>query len=253
MKKNLVQNFYKKLIYNLKNSKNLFYKNNDLEFSYKYVYEKIIILTSIINKHKKNGVNIIDINNVYIDDDVKIGKGTTVEPGVHIKNGSQIGKNVIIRPNSQISNSIISDNCEIDGAIIRDSEISNNVFAGTNSLIRDGSCIKKYSRIGNLVEVKNSIIGEKSTISHFSYIGDSTIGENVNIGASTVTCNYDGEKKHRTVIEKGAFIGAGSMIIAPVTIGKNAKTGAGSVIRKDVLSNDIVAGVPAKSIKWLLL
>ena len=206
-----------------------------------------------INKHKKNGVNIIDIKNVYIDDDVKIGIGTTVEPGVHIKNGSQIGKNVIIRPNSQISNSVISDNCEIDGAIIRDSEISNNVFAGTNSLIRDGSYIKKYCKIGNLVEVKNSIIGEKSTISHFSYIGDSTIGENVNIGASTVTCNYDGEKKHRTVIEKGAFIGAGSMIIASVTIGKNAKTGAGSVIRKDVLSNDIVAGVPAKSIKWLLL
>ena len=185
-----------------------------------------------INKHKKNGVNIIDIKNVYIDDDVKIGIGTTVEPGVHIKNGSQIGKNVIIRPNSQISNSVISDNCEIDGAIIRDSDISNNVFAGTNSLIRDGSYIKKYCKIGNLVEVKNSIIGE-----------------NVNIGASTVTCNYDGEKKHRTVIEKGAFIGAGSMIIAPVTIGKNAKTGAGSVIRKDVLSNDIVAGVPAKSIK----
>ena len=203
----------------------------------------------IINKHKQNGVNIVDLNNVYIDDDVKIGKGTIVEPGVHIKNGSKIGENVIIRPNSQISNSKINDNCEIDGAIIRDSELSNNVFAGTNSLIRDGSYIKKYCKIGNLVEIKNSIIGAKSKISHFSYIGDSTVGENVNIGASTVTCNYDGNEKYRTVIEEGAFIGSGSMIIAPVTIGKNAKTGAGSVIRKNVLSNDIVAGVPAKSIK----
>lgn len=202
-----------------------------------------------INKHKQNGVNIVDLNNVYIDDDVKIGKGTIVEPGVHIKNGSKIGENVIIRPNSQISNSKINDNCEIDGAIIRDSELSNNVFAGTNSLIRDGSYIKKYCKIGNLVEIKNSIIGAKSKISHFSYIGDSTVGENVNIGASTVTCNYDGNEKYRTVIEEGAFIGSGSMIIAPVTIGKNAKTGAGSVIRKNVLSNDIVAGVPAKSIK----
>ena len=202
-----------------------------------------------IIKYKKNGVLIIDINNVYIDNDVKIGKGSRIEPGVHIKNGSRIGENVIIGPNSQISNSIISDNCEIDGAVIRDSKISNNVFAGTNSLIRDGSYIKKYCKIGNLVEVKNSIIGEKSKISHFSYIGDSTLGKNVNIGAGTITCNYDGNLKHKTVIEDGAFIGAGSMLIAPITIGKWAKTGAGSVVRNDVLKNDVVAGVPAKSIK----
>ncbi|MBA31895.1 MAG: hypothetical protein CL741_04345 [Chloroflexi bacterium] len=202
-----------------------------------------------IDKLKKNGVHIIDINNVYIDSDVKIGNGTTIEPGVHIKNGSRIGKNVIIGPNSQISNSIISDDCQIDGAVIRDSEISNNVFAGTNSLIRDGSYIKKYCKIGNLVEVKNSIIGEKSKISHFSYVGDAIVGKNVNIGAGTVTCNYDGNQKNQTVIEDGAFIGAGSMIIAPITIGKFAKTGAGSVVRNNVLKNDVVAGVPAKSIK----
>ena len=105
------------------------------------------------------------------------------------------------------------------------------------------------SKVGNLAEIKNSTIGTGSQVSHFSYVGDATIGENVNIGAGTITCNYDGVEKHPTVIEDEALIGSSTMLIAPVTIGKAARTGAGSVVRNDVVAGDTVAGVPAKSIK----
>ena len=105
------------------------------------------------------------------------------------------------------------------------------------------------SKIGNQAEIKNSIVGAGSRVSHFSYVGDATLGENVNIGAGTVTCNYDGNDKHLTVIEDDVFVGSGTMLIAPITVGKAARTGAGSVVRTDVAAGDIVAGVPAKSIK----
>ena len=128
-------------------------------------------------------------------------------------------------------------------------QVGAGAFVGSNALLRGGADIRNGAKVGNLSEIKNSVIGTGSSVSHFSYIGDATVGKNVNIGAGTVTCNYDGRDKHPTVIEDDALIGSSTMLVAPVKIGKAAKTGAGSVVRTDVVAGDTVAGVPAKSIK----
>jgi bifunctional UDP-N-acetylglucosamine pyrophosphorylase/glucosamine-1-phosphate N-acetyltransferase len=128
--------------------------------------------------------------------------------------------------------------------------VGEGASVGSNALVRHGTELKPRSKVGNLTEIKNSVIGSDSSVSHFSYVGDAAVGENVNIGAGTITCNFDGKDKHRTVIEDDVLIGSSTMLIAPVTIGKAARTGAGSVVRVDVMAGDTVAGVPAKSIKF---
>lgn len=165
---------------------------------------------------------IIDVNVVF-EGDNELGKNVTISPNCIIKD-AKIGDNVIIKANTIIKNSIIG----------------NNAIVGPCARIRPDSNIGDNAKIGNFVEIKKSTIGENSKIAHLSYIGDSVIGNNVNIGAGVITCNYDGEKKHQTVIKDGAFIGSNSQLIAPVTIGKNAKVGAGSTITKNV-SNDSLA------------
>ena len=199
--------------------------------------------------HMRSGVTLQDPATTYIDIDVEIGADTMIGAGAHIGTRSSIGANVTIGPNTRITASRIGDNATVDGARVIDSVVGEKATVGTNSLLRGGTELMPGSKIGNLAEIKNSTIGTGSEVSHFSYVGDATIGENVNIGAGTITCNYDGAEKHPTVIEDEALIGSSTMLIAPVTIGKAARTGAGSVVRTDVLAGDTVAGVPAKSIK----
>jgi len=199
--------------------------------------------------HMRSGVTLQDPATTYIDIDVEIGADTMIGAGTHIGTRSSIGANVTIGPNTRITASRIGDNATVDGARVIDSVVGEKATVGTNSLLRGGTELMPGSKIGNLAEIKNSTIGTGSEVSHFSYVGDATIGENVNIGAGTITCNYDGAEKHPTVIEDEALIGSSTMLIAPVTIGKAARTGAGSVVRTDVLAGDTVAGVPAKSIK----
>jgi bifunctional UDP-N-acetylglucosamine pyrophosphorylase/glucosamine-1-phosphate N-acetyltransferase len=199
--------------------------------------------------HMRSGVTLQDPATTYIDIDVEIGADTIIGAGTHIGTKSSIGMNVTIGPNTRITASRIADNATVDGARVIDSVVGEGATVGTNSLLRGGTELMLGSRIGNLAEIKNSTIGTGSQVSHFSYVGDATIGENVNIGAGTITCNYDGIEKHPTVIEDDAQIGSSTMLIAPVTIGKAARTGAGSVVRTDVVAGDTVAGVPAKSIK----
>ncbi len=208
-----------------------------------------IMRRRINESHMKNGVTFQDPATTYIDMDVEIGHDTKIGAGSQLGTGVKIGTGVVIGPNTQIHSSEIRDGAAIDGARVIGSIVGEYVIVGSNSLIRGGAELKPGSRIGNLAEINNSVIGSGSRVSHFSYIGDATIGENVNIGAGTVTCNYDGKDKHPTVIDDGALIGSSTMLIAPVTIGKLAKTGAGSVVRTDVAPGDTVAGVPAKSIK----
>ena len=199
--------------------------------------------------HMGSGITLQDPATTYIDIDVEIGPDTVIGAGSHITTRSSIGTNVTIGPTTRITASRIGDNATVDGARVIDSVVGEGATVGTNSLLRGGAELKPGSKIGNLAEIKNSTIGTGSQVSHFSYVGDATIGENVNIGAGTITCNYDGIEKHPTVIEDGAQIGSSTMLIAPVTIGAAARTGAGSVVRTDVVAGDTVAGVPAKSIK----
>ena len=169
-------------------------------------------------KFLKSGVEMSGPDTIFFSDDTKIGKRVIIEPYVVIGSKVKIGNNVVIKSFSHL------ENCKIE----------NSVEIGPYARIRPGTTLKKGSRVGNFVEIKKSTLGQKSKANHLSYIGDSTIGKSVNVGAGTITCNYDGIKKNKTIIKDNAFIGSNSALVAPVTIGKNSVVGAGSVITKNV-------------------
>jgi bifunctional UDP-N-acetylglucosamine pyrophosphorylase/glucosamine-1-phosphate N-acetyltransferase len=142
----------------------------------------------------------------------------------------------------------IGDSCEIEFSVIEESIIENGVDIGPFSHLRKGTHIGPGVHIGNFGEIKDSYLGEGTKVGHFSYLGNAQIGKNVNIGAGTITCNYDGHKKHQTVIRDGVFVGSDSMLVAPLELGENSTTGAGSVVTKDVPPDTVVAGIPARII-----
>ncbi|MGB9715782.1 MAG: bifunctional UDP-N-acetylglucosamine diphosphorylase/glucosamine-1-phosphate N-acetyltransferase GlmU [Thermodesulfovibrionales bacterium] len=196
-----------------------------------------IMKERIIKRWIDKGVNFMDTSSVFISPDVSIGKDTFIYPNVYIEGNTRIGKGCYIYPNVRIFNSIIKDGVYIkDSTLIEESIVKNNASIGPFARIRPGSVIGKGARIGNFVEVKKSVIGSGTKAGHLTYLGDSKIGKNVNIGAGTITCNYDGYNKHITYIENDVFIGSDSQLIAPVRICKGAYVGAGSTITKNVPS-----------------
>ena len=193
-----------------------------------------------------NGVTMPDPNAVYIDATVELGQDTIVHPNTHITGDTRIGINCEIGPNSMVRDSAIGDDCKVLASVIEGSTLDESVKVGPFSRVRAGSHLQKGVYVGNYTEVKKSKLGPGTKSGHFSYIGDAEIGANVNIGAGTVTCNYDGESKNITVIGDDVFIGSDSMLVAPVNIGDRASTGAGAVVTKDVPPDSLVVGVPAK-------
>ena len=169
-------------------------------------------------KFLKSGVKMSGPDTIFFSNDTKIGKRVIIEPYVVIGSKVKIGNNVVIKSFSHL------ENCKIE----------NSVEIGPYARIRPGTTLKKGSKVGNFVEIKKSTLGQKSKANHLSYIGDTAIGKSVNVGAGTITCNYDGIKKNRTIIKDNAFIGSNSALVAPITIGKNSVVGAGSVITKNV-------------------
>ncbi len=194
-----------------------------------------------------SGVTMPDASSVYIDCQVTLGQDTTVLPNTHITGKSVIGSDCAIGPNSVIDNATIGEGCEVVSSVVRDSTLDSGVDVGPFSHIRGGSHIESGVHIGTSAEVKNSRMGRGTKMGHFSYMGDATLGENVNIGAGTITCNFDGTDKHQTFIGKNAFIGSDTMLVAPVNIGDAAATGAGAVVTKDVPPGALVVGVPARA------
>ena len=174
--------------------------------------------TQLRNKFLKSGVKMLGPETIYFSKDTKIGKNVVIEPYVVFGSKVKVGNNVIIKSFSHLENCLIE----------------NKVNIGPYARIRPGVILKEGSKIGNFVEIKKSTIGKKSKISHLSYIGDSKIGKSVNIGAGTITCNYDGVKKSKTKINDNVFIGSNSSLVAPLTIEKDSVVGAGSVITKKV-------------------
>ena len=170
------------------------------------------------NQAMKIGVTLISPETVFLSSDTKFGKNIVINPYVVIGKKTKIGNNVEILPFTHIENAVLES----------------NVNVGPFSRIRPGSFLSKGSRIGNFVEVKKSRLGKNSKVNHLSYVGDATIGKNVNIGAGTITCNYDGKRKNKTKILDGAFIGSNTSLIAPIKIGKKAVVGAGSALSKNV-------------------
>jgi len=175
------------------------------------------------NQAMKIGVTLKSPETVFLSNDTKYGKNVVINPYVVIGKKTKIGNNVEILPFTHIENATLED----------------NVNVGPFSRVRPGSFLSKGSKIGNFVEVKKSKIGKNTKINHLSYVGDSTVGKNVNIGAGTITCNYDGKKKNKTKILDGAFIGSNSALIAPIKIGKNSVVGAGSSLTKNVKNKSL--------------
>jgi bifunctional UDP-N-acetylglucosamine pyrophosphorylase/glucosamine-1-phosphate N-acetyltransferase len=189
----------------------------------------------IIGNWLSKGVSFMDPSSVYLSSEATIGKDTVIYPNVHIEGPTRIGKECTICPNVRIVNSIIEKAAIIkDSTLIEDSVISERASIGPFAHLRPGSRIGRDAKIGNFVEVKKSVIGRGTKASHLTYLGDAKVGSDVNIGAGTITCNYDGRQKHVTVIGNGAFIGSDSQLVAPVKIGKGAFVGAGATITADV-------------------
>ena len=187
-----------------------------------------IIQNKLRNKFLKSGVQMTGPETIFFSNDTKIGKNVIIEPYVVIGKKVKIGSNVIIKSFSHL------ESCRIE----------NKVEIGPYARIRPNTILKEGSKIGNFVEVKKSTVGKKSKVNHLSYIGDSQIGKSVNIGAGTITCNYDGIKKSKTKIKDNVFIGSNSSLIAPVTINKKSIVGAGSVITKSVKEKSLALTRP---------
>ena len=192
---------------------------NKLNKANKYKLDQQKLRNNALSK----GVNLIAPETIFLSKDTKFGKNVTVEPYVVIGSKVKIGNNVVLKSFSHVEDTLME----------------NNVVVGPYARLRPGTILKSGAKIGNFVESKKSKIGKNSKVSHLSYIGDTSIGENSNIGAGTVTCNYDGAKKHKTNISDNVFIGSNTSLVAPIKIDKNSTVGAGSVITRNVKKNSL--------------
>ena len=186
-----------------------------------------------------NGVTFLNKASCSISEEAEIGKDVIIEANTHIRGRTKICRNCVIGPNTFIENSKVGLHCEISNSTVYDSQIMDNIKIGPYSHIRPKSQISSLSKIGNFVEIKNSQLEEESKVNHLSYIGDSIIGRSTNIGAGTITANFDGQKKHQTKIGKNSSIGANTVFVAPINLGESVTTGAGSVITKDTEDNSL--------------
>jgi bifunctional UDP-N-acetylglucosamine pyrophosphorylase/glucosamine-1-phosphate N-acetyltransferase len=199
-----------------------------------------------LNELMLSGVTLIDPATTYIQADVEIGQDSVIHPQVIIEGASRIGAACMIHSWTRLKNVEVGDNVTIrNSTVIEDSRIGNGAVIGPFARLRMQAEIGEKAGIGNFVEVKKSKIGRGTKASHLTYLGDATIGERVNIGAGTVTCNYDGVRKHETIIEDDVKIGSDTMLVAPVRVGRGSVTGAGSVVTKDVPPDSLAVGVPA--------
>ena len=200
-----------------------------------------------VRKHwMMRGVTMTDPASVFIDFDAAIGMDTVILPNTMVLGRSNIGEGCELGPGSVVRDSSIGDGCRVTSSVVEESVMEAGSDIGPYSHLRPGAYLESGVHIGNFVEIKESRLAAGTLMGHFGYVGDATIGAKVNVGAGTVTCNFDGRDKHRTVIEDGAFIGCDTMLIAPVTVGSQAVTGAGAVITKDVPPARLAVGVPAK-------
>jgi bifunctional UDP-N-acetylglucosamine pyrophosphorylase/glucosamine-1-phosphate N-acetyltransferase len=203
----------------------------------------------IAKRFMEAGVTIVDPATTYIDSTVEIERDATIHPGTFLEGRTVVRSGAEVGPHSRIVDSEIGTNAEVSFSVVRDSYVGPEASVGPYASLRPGSRLERGARAGTFVETKNTTIGEDSKANHLSYLGDAEIGRRVNIGAGTITCNWDGVAKHKTVIEDDAYIGSDTMIVAPAHIGKRAATGAGSVVRGDVPDDALAVGVPARVIE----
>ncbi len=231
------------------------YKSSDSESIYgindreQLAYAESVLRRRINRQLMKEGVTIIDPLSTFIDSEVKIGRDTVIYPFTIIEGKTVVGQNCEIGPGVRIDSSLIGNGVIIETSRIKQAQVGDNCNIGPFAYLRPETVLHNGVKVGDFVEVKKSVIGENSKIPHLSYVGDAQVGKGVNIGAGTITCNYDGRNKNLTVLQDGAFIGSNTNLVAPVKIGKNSYTGAGSTITRDVEDNSLaIERAPQKNI-----
>lgn len=192
------------------------------------------------------GVRMPDPSTVYVDATVEVGADVVIYPNTHLRGRTVIGDGSEVGPNSIVEDTTVGEGCRVVASVLEQAWVGSRVTIGPFSHLRPGARIGDEVELGNYAEVKASTIGPRTKIHHVSYIGDAELGADTNVGAGTITCNYDGAAKHRTVVGEGAFIGSDTMLVAPVTLGDGARTGAGAVVTRDVAAGETVVGVPAR-------
>jgi len=205
----------------------------------------------INREHMLNGVSMMNPETTFIDADIKIGKDTLIMPNTYLHGNTVIGERNVIGPNSIIRDSTIGNGCKVLASVTEGAVLEDDVDIGPFARLRKGAHLKSHVHMGNFGEVKDSVLHEGVKMGHFSYIGNADIGANTNIGAGTITANYDGEKKNPTTIGEDVFIGSDTMLVAPLKIGDGARTGAGAIVTKNVPDDTLVVGMPARAIRKL--
>ncbi len=194
----------------------------------------------------RGGVTLVDPAAVWIDDTVTFGRDVTILPNCHLYGASAVGDNCVIGPNTRLQDSRLAANVVVADSVLEGAEADEHVRIGPFAHLRPGTVVGAGVEVGNFAELKNTRVGPGARIHHVGYLGDAVIGADVNVGAGAITCNYDGNDKHATEIGAGAFIGSGTLLVAPVHVGGNAMTGAGSVVTRDVPPSAKAYGVPAR-------
>jgi bifunctional UDP-N-acetylglucosamine pyrophosphorylase/glucosamine-1-phosphate N-acetyltransferase len=192
------------------------------------------------------GVTLLDPATAYVDASVEVGPDTVLYPNCLLEGSTRIGPDCNIGPGTRIVDSTIGENCQVMNSVVEGSVIGDGVHVGPFSHLRRGALLRSGVQVGNFSEIKNSTVGAGSHVGHFSYLGDAVLGERVNVGAGTITCNYDGQKKNATQIGDEVLLGSDTLLVAPVCVGKRARTGAGAVVTHDVPDDALVTGMPAR-------
>lgn len=200
----------------------------------------------INERHMRAGVTLIDPNATYIDAQVRIGPDTVIEPGTVLSGDTVIGTGCHIGPHSQLHDSRVDADCHIPHSVLEGAVVGVGCTIGPFGRLRPGAVLGAHVHMGSFGEVKDSVLGAHVHMGHFSYVGNAELGEHVNVAAGTITCNFDGRRKHRTVVEDNVFLGSGTKLVAPVTVKRGAQTGAGAVVTRDVPEETLVYGVPAR-------
>jgi bifunctional UDP-N-acetylglucosamine pyrophosphorylase/glucosamine-1-phosphate N-acetyltransferase len=208
-----------------------------------------ILRRRILDAHMREGVTVRDPASTHIEASVEIGRDTVILPGTLLRGGTKIGTDCVIGPDTDLQDTVVGDGVLVEHSVGRGAEVGDGASVGPYSFLRPGTVLEGASKVGAYCEVKNSRVGEGSKVPHLSYVGDAEIGSGANIGAGTITANYDGGNKNRTTLRDGAFTGVNTTLIAPVEVGEDAYTGAGSVINKDVPPGKLAVGSPARAIR----
>lgn len=200
----------------------------------------------INDRWMRAGVTMVDPSTVYLDHGVELAEDVVLEPNVVLRGATRVGERTRIGTGSQVLDSVIGPDCLVWASVVERSEVADQVTIGPFAHLRPGSVVGRRSEIGNYAEIKNSRLGEHVRQHHASYLGDADVGDETNVGAGTITANYDGSRKHRTTIGQGVFLGVDTMLRAPVALGDGARTGAGAVVTRDVPAGRLAVGVPAR-------